>query len=330
MWSGGPVFMTDVRDPERPYTYPMPLLEGQNDGVTDYAHDVQVDADGRAWVSSRGGVYGFHTVGTHMDPLAGEERVATPADPVPFAGGTLEGEDSSGGVIHSYRPVGDDLGADLAASGFAEGELIYATDEAFTSACTTDGLFNIVTLEGSHAGEGFVSTAEDPFRLPTLGTWSPITAGEPGPVPLCSAHYFDMKDSIATYSWYGQGTRFVDVSDPTGPIQVAFHRPLVNSSFAPRYRGDVVFVADSLRGIDVIRLTDGAFEAQATRTQIAAPLLPGLAPDVVAASVAGAPRDPQRADAGRRCGLRLEMLDPAVMMLARSYTAGCRPDGDAR
>jgi putative cell wall-binding protein len=291
-WGGRPVFVTDVRDPERPFTHPMPLLEGQNDGTTDYAHDVQVDADGLAWVSSRGGVYGFHTSGTHVDPLTGEERVATPADPVPFAGGTLEGEDTSGGVIHnSYRPVGAEahLGADLAASGFAEGELVYATDEAFTSACTTDGLFNIVTLEGSYGGEGFVSTPEAPFRLRTVGTWSPVTAGEPGPVALCSAHYFDMRDSIVAYSWYGQGTRFIDVSDPTDPIQVAFHRPLVGSSFAPRFRGDVVFVADSMRGIDIVRLTDGAFEAQAAHTQIAAPALPGLSPEVVAASVAGGP-----------------------------------------
>ncbi len=293
-WGGRPVFVTDITDPERPFTHPMPLLTNQNDGVTDYAHDVQVDADGLAWVSSRGGVYGFHTFGTHVDPLTGTTRRATPADPVPFAGGTLEGEDSSGGVIHnSYRPVGDeaDLGADLEASGFAAGELIYATDEAFTSACTSDGLFNIVTLEGSYAGEGFVSTPEEPFRLRTVGTWSPIAAGEPGPIALCSAHYFDMKDSIVAYSWYGQGTRFVDVSDPTDPIQVAFHRPLVNLSFAPRWRGDVVFVADSLRGVDVVRLTEGAFEAQAAHEQIAAPALPSIGPDTVSSALLGLPVD---------------------------------------
>lgn len=291
-WGGRPVFVTDVRNPERPFTYPMPLLTNQNDGGTDYAHDVQVDADGLAWVSSRGGVYGFHTFGTHTDPLTGEERVATPADPVPFAGGTLEGEDSSGGVIHnSYRPVGTEaaLGADLEASGFAEGELIYATDEAFTSACTSDGLFNIVTLEGSYSGEGFVSTPEEPFRLRTVGTWSPITSGEIGPVALCSAHYFDMKDSIVAYSWYGQGTRFIDVSDPVNPIQVAFHRPLVNTSFAPRFRGDYVFVADSLRGIDVLQLTAEAAENSVTRTDIAAPTLPGVNAALLAASIAGDP-----------------------------------------
>ena len=291
-WGGRPVFVTDIRDPEKPFTHPVPLVTEQNDGVTDYAHDVQVDADGIAWVSARGGVYGYHTTGTHTDPLTGEERTATPVDPVPFAGGTLEGEDASGGLIHnSSRPVGDeaDQGADLEASGFAEGELVYATDEAFTSACTTDGLFNIVTLEGSYAGEGFTSTPEAPFRLRTVGTWSPVTAGEPGPIPLCSAHYFDMRDGIVAYSWYGQGTRFLDVTDPTDPIQVAFHRPLVNSSFAPRWRGDVVFVADSLRGIDVLRLTEGAATASATRQQIAAPPLPVLDPAAIAAATTGAP-----------------------------------------
>ncbi len=290
-WGGRPVFVTDISDPARPFTHPVPLVTEQNDGVTDYAHDVQVDAEGIAWVSSRGGVYGFHTHGTHTDPLTEEVREATPVDPVPFAGGTLEGEDASGGVIHnSYRPVGEeaDLGADLEASGFAEGELVYATDEAFTSACTTDGLFNIVTLEGSYAGEGFVSTPEAPFRLRTVGTWSPITAGEPGPIPLCSAHYFDMRDGVVAYSWYGQGTRFIDVTDPTNPIQVAFHRPLVNSSFAPRWWGDVVVVADSLRGIDILRLTEDAERARATRTQVAAPPLPSLDPAAIAASVAGA------------------------------------------
>ena len=277
-WAGRPIFVTDITDPAKPFTYPQPLVTNQNDGVTDYAHDVQVDADGIAWVSSRGGIYGYHTMGTHTDPLTGEERVATPVDPVPYAGGTLADEAAPSRLVHnSFRAVGDtaDQAADLEASGFAEGELIYNTEEAFSTRCETDGRFVIASLAGSEAGEGFESTPDDPFRLETVGIWSPTMAEGQSPDLFCSAHYFAVKDGIVAYSWYSQGTRFLDLSDPANPRQIAYSRPTGGVSYAPYFHGDYVIVADSSRGVEVLQLNDDAMTALAGEDEVLAPVLPG-------------------------------------------------------
>src|SRR3954447_5977415 len=83
---GRPVYATDVTDPANPKPGPHPIDLGRNDGVTDYAHDVQVDARGIAWVSGAGGVRGYWTAGEHRDPVTGETRTATGCEPIPYAG----------------------------------------------------------------------------------------------------------------------------------------------------------------------------------------------------------------------------------------------------
>ncbi len=45
-WGGRPTFVTDIRDPRRPHTYPDPVDTARNEGRTDYAHEVQVDVNG--------------------------------------------------------------------------------------------------------------------------------------------------------------------------------------------------------------------------------------------------------------------------------------------
>ncbi|MER6800241.1 hypothetical protein ABT262_50905, partial [Amycolatopsis mediterranei] len=51
-WGGRPIWVTDVRDPKHPKVNPEPIELARNDGKTDYVHDVQVDADGVAWVAA--------------------------------------------------------------------------------------------------------------------------------------------------------------------------------------------------------------------------------------------------------------------------------------
>src|SRR5690606_17311576 len=94
-WIGRPIFVTDIRNPNKPYTFPDPIDLGRRDGLTDYSHDVQVDNQGIAWVSGRGGVRGYWTRGLHWDPVQRRYRAATAWDPVPYAGG---GVDKVGGV----------------------------------------------------------------------------------------------------------------------------------------------------------------------------------------------------------------------------------------
>ncbi len=275
-WPGGrPIIVTDIRDPANPRTSPTPVDLFRNDGVTGYAHDVQVDAAGIAWVSGRGGVRGYHTRGRHLDPVEGRRREASATDPIPYAGGMIEETVAPTRFMHnSLRPVGRTLGdGPLPGRGHGPGSLIMATEEAFVSnTCNGVGNFTIASLQGSYDGEGWRSTPEQPFRLKTVGTWSVYEKeGTVVTAANCSAHYFEMRDGIVAYAWYANGTRFLDVSDPANPIQIAYYRPDGTNVWAPYFHGDYVYTADHGRGIDILRLTAGARRARDTRREALAP-----------------------------------------------------------
>jgi hypothetical protein len=256
-WGGRPIWVTDMRDPRHPIVFPDPIDLGRNDGKTDYSHDVQVDAMGIAWVSGRGGVRGYWTEGVHRDPLTGKTRRATALNPIPYGGGGISELAAPSRFMHnSHRPVGDREadGGDNARWGRG-GNLIYATEENFADGCAGDGVLVIASLRGSFNGEGWRSTPDNPFRLQTIGTWG--VAGQEGSDPAstdCSAHYFDVRGNILVQSFYSQGTRFLDVSDPTNPTQIAYYRPGDALAWAPYWHRGLVYVADNTRGVDIIKL----------------------------------------------------------------------------
>jgi hypothetical protein len=269
-WLGGrPIIVTDIRDPRHPVTAPLAVDLFRNDGVTDYSHDVQVDGENIAWVSGRGGVRGYWTDGTHVDPRTGIERVATAIDPIPYAGGEFDHSGAPSEFMHNaFRPAGDELGDGPAPGQYDPSKLILATEEADAPPdCNGLAQFSIASLEGSYNGEGWKSTPEQPFRLKVIGTWNPH--GQEGTLVndtiYCSAHYFDAQDGILAYSWYDQGTRFVDVTDPTNPKQVAYYRPDDGVSWAPYFHKGYVYVADHGRGVDILKLGSGASSGKEVR-----------------------------------------------------------------
>jgi hypothetical protein len=304
-WGGRPIWVTDVRNPRAPVTFPEPIDIGRNQGVTDYAHDVQVDNAGVAWVSGRGAVRGYWTRGRHWDPVERRHRIATAWDPVPYAGGGgpdawratgpavmhnserpvdgLPGERRGIGQRDSERPerpwAAD--GADHDAHGFAAGELLYATHEDFNGPCAQRGRFYIASLRGSEDGQAWRATPEDPYRLDIVSSWHPADDPREGfdaSTNNCSGHYFRMKDGLVYMSWYGQGLRVLDVRDPRNPMQVAYFRPTGTSSYTPMLHRGLVYVADSARGIDILRLDQpAALQVRATGRQVSAPPLSAAA-----------------------------------------------------
>jgi hypothetical protein len=243
---GRPLFVTDVRDPRNPKTAPEPIDLFRDDGVTGYSHDVQVDSKGVAWVSGQGPVRGYWTRGRHFDPLKGVRRWATAVDPIPYAGGRFTEQATQDGFMHnSYR----------------RGDLLMATAEVDAPPdCETDGRFMIGSLRGSYGGEAWKSTPAKPFRLKTVGIWSPHA--QEGTLVnstiYCSAHYFDVERNLIAYSWYDQGTRILDVSNPAKPIQVAYYRPDGGVSWAPYFHRGYIYVADHERGVEVLKATRGS------------------------------------------------------------------------
>jgi hypothetical protein len=256
-WGGRPIWVTDMRDPRHPIVFPDPIDLGRNDGKTDYSHDVQVDDLGVAWVSGRGGTRGYWTEGVHRDPLTGKIRRATALDPIPYGGGGISELAAPSRFMHnSHRPVGarEADGGDNARWGRG-GNLIYVTEENFADGCAGDGVLVIASLRGSFNGEGWRSTPDNPFRLQTIGTWG--VAGQEGSDPAstdCSAHYFDVRGNILVQSFYSQGTRFLDVSDPTNPTQIAYYRPGDALAWAPYWHRGLIYVADNTRGVDILKL----------------------------------------------------------------------------
>jgi hypothetical protein len=282
---GRPIIVTDLSDPANPQAFPMdPVDLFRRDGVTAYSHDVQVDDAGVAWVSGDGGTRGYWTAGTHYDPLQGRVREATALDPIPYAGGGLPQSvtgDTTGGFEHNaWRPVG--ASAPQSDPRYAAGELLLATEEDFgpaDEACRNRGQFTIASLAGSFDGEAWRSTASNPFRLTTVGTWNPYLKEGSRPVggpyhPLanfCSAHYFDVDGSTVTYAWYGEGTRFLDISDPENPTQFAYWRPDDGIVWASYMHKGYVYTADRTRGVDVLRLTPSASAARRAGREVVAP-----------------------------------------------------------
>ena len=278
---GRPIIATDLTNPAQPVAHPtQPLDLFRRDGVTAYSHDVQVDDMGIAWVSGDGGTRGYWTEGTHRDPLSGQTRAATPLDPIPYAGGGFaksETADGTGGFEHNAeRPVGPN-----AASAYRNGKYLLATEEDFADpslGCGKQGHFNIASLEGSYDGEAWRSTPKHKFRLKTVGSWAPYKQEGSRPIggpyapgaDFCSAHYFDVDGDTVAYAWYGEGTRFLDITDPTHPKQIAYWRPDDTLVWASYMHDGYVYTADHVRGIDVLQLTFGAELARSAKREVVA------------------------------------------------------------
>ena len=282
---GRPIIVTDLRDPRNPRGYPLnPVDLFRRDGVTAYSHDVQVDDAGIAWVSGDGGIRGYWTSGRHRDALTGARRRATPLHPVPYAGGglprTVTDKDTGGFMHNSWRPIGKN--APRSDRRYRRGRLLLGTEEDFGPAaqgCRKRGQFSIASLRGSFDGDAWRSTPAAPYRLKVIGKWSPY--GQRGSRPargpfdpeadFCSAHYFDVDGSVLSYAWYGEGTRFLDVSDPAKPRQFAYWRPDDGIVWASYLHNGYVYTADGTRGVDVLRFTRGASRARASGRDLVAP-----------------------------------------------------------
>jgi hypothetical protein len=166
------------------------------------------------------------------------------------------------------------------------------TNENNDTNCATAGQFVIASLRGMRDG---TDTLNSTSRMPRLAAYR--TAGQPGEfhgtpgaynetyvdsrgqtqsVGDCSAHWFTVKGSIVALGNYEQGTRFLDISDPTNPQQVGWFRvparaadattntpEIISSDTAGAYwHGKYVYIADYQRGVDIIKLDDSAMRGK--------------------------------------------------------------------
>jgi hypothetical protein len=267
---GRPIWVTDLRDPAHPHVFPDPVDLKRNDGLTDYSHDVDVDANGIAWVSGRGGLLAYATSGSHRDPRTDTVREAHPWDPILVAGGGLPGgtkgvaQPQTDFIHNATHPVG---GA-VQARGVPKDNVALMTEEDFTEPCDQGGRIVAADITSSIGGEGATnSTPENPFRMTPLDSFHPArnASSSAAPITSCSAHYFELSGSTLATAWYGQGLRVIDASDARDLRQVGYYYVTGTDaktnpsslSWDTAWRGDLVYLFDMDRGIEILRLKGG-------------------------------------------------------------------------
>jgi hypothetical protein len=276
---GRPIWVTNLKDPAHPETYSKPIDLGRNDGLTDYSHDVDVDIKGIAWISGRGGLTGYATRGKWRDPKIDRVRPAKPWDPVLVAGGGLPGGDAGVAqpetdfIHNSTRP----LNGKVHASGVADDNIALMTEEDFTEPCVQGGRIVAADITSSLGGEGAQnSTPEHPFRMTALDSFHPArnASDSSAPITSCSAHYFELSGSTLAAAWYGEGLRLIDGSDARNLRQVGYYFVTGTDaatnpsslSWDTAWHGDLVYLFDMDRGIEILRLKGGPAAAASLRT----------------------------------------------------------------
>src|ERR687887_255951 len=203
-------------------------------------------------------------------PLPSPVLPGAPRDRASVSGGGLPGGDD--GVaqpqtdfIHNpTRP----LNGKVHAAGVPDGNMALMTEEDFATPCDQGGRIVAADITSSLGGEGATgSTPDNPFRMTALDSFHPArNAGDTSAaIEECSAHYFELSGSTLAAAWYGEGLRIIDASDARNLRQVGYYYvtgtdPATNPSslsWDTAWRGDLVYLFDMDRGIEILRLKGG-------------------------------------------------------------------------
>jgi hypothetical protein len=199
---------------------------------------------------------------------------------------------AGGGVGGTAQPVmlmhnsGRPTDGAVQASGVKKGNVLVGTEEDFTTPCGASGRIVLSDTTDSLGGEpASQSTLANPYRMKALDTFHPFidTSETADPNLGCSAHYFEIEGPMLGAAWYGQGLRLLDISNARDVRQVGYYRvtgtdPATNpssSSWDMAFRsdgqkGDLLYLFDMARGIEVLRLKQGA-DASRTMKSVTAP-----------------------------------------------------------
>jgi hypothetical protein len=149
-----------------------------------------------------------------------------------------------------------------------DGNIALMTEEDFTQPCTASGRIVAADITDSLGGEPATgSTPEQPYRMKALSAFHPTqdALDTSAPTTSCSAHYFEVSGSTLAAAWYGQGLRVIDASDARDLRQVGYYYvtgtdPATNPSslsWDVAWRGDLIYLFDMSRGIEILRLQGG-------------------------------------------------------------------------
>jgi hypothetical protein len=246
-------------------------------------HDVQVDEAGYAWVVGGHGTIAFDT----RPGSYGEANLLNPAvvartgpdalnDEIDCGDSCNKGETVNDFIHHnSWRPDADRFRSrrdrDLRQRGVRPGETVLITEEdiwsratgATKGGCENQGSFQTWQVKQLKATDENESTVKHLDSFTTefnelLAKEDDVEGMDLIPTNgFCSAHYFDERDGFVATAWYEQGTRLLDVRDPTNIKQVGYFMApdsvVWAAYWAPTDRS-IIYVMDHQRGIDVLEV----------------------------------------------------------------------------
>ena len=273
-------------------------------------HQWDYDGSGLIWHSGFSGIAAYD--------------VSDPLSPVALNSTTSEGvagkSKYNNFILHnSYRPFAQNFTQtpdpvtgrlDSGAPSLEGGNILLATEEDYDN-----------PVCGGDAGEGSFSTWYIPYldgaqykadnpsfatkygkgSIKPLDSWNSeiLDTGTRTPLgALCSAHYFTVNDAgFVAQAWYQQGTRILDVRNPSDIKQVGYFFTGATETwipyFVPQYgpdgrqtgkSTDLIYTNDVARGIDVLKFTAPTTAPEDT-APVRAPILPqwfGPGTDLVA------------------------------------------------
>jgi hypothetical protein len=212
--------VVDLRNPARPRF--AGKVRARHAGGGFGTHDVQVDAQGLAWVAGSSGTAAYDVT----DPVHPRLRVHTNR-----RGGFGPWNDV---IHHNSLRISD--------------RTLLVTEEDLRPGCRRAGTFQTWAI-----GRDGVARPLDRFGVER----------ERGARIVCSAHYFDHRDGLVAAGFFEQGVRFLRVDNPRRITQVGYYKAdpamVWGAMYAPADpAGEVVYVVDHAKGIDVIELDRAA------------------------------------------------------------------------
>jgi hypothetical protein len=276
--SGG-IRVIDLTDPANPVdkgTFESPAY---GEAAT---HDVQVDANGLAWVVGFGGAVAYKLPKNYTGDGLGkivaqtdERGLSTYFEEL----GIGDGSNPNDFILHnSHRTKNSGV--------------VYITEEDYNRpGCRGAGSFE--TWKVPVHKKGPKKGAPTGEQVTLIDQWATElnVAGAASPAVMCSAHYFDVRGKVVAQGWYEQGTRFLDVSDPADVRQIGYFIPPNSLNWAAYFpptdlSGSIVYSFDATHGIDVLQLALPGGKGRNAPTVKAA-----IRPEWFAESPVGTPTD---------------------------------------
>jgi hypothetical protein len=233
----GRVYVVDIRDllaPKVLGSFATPAGRANPAFTPGVVHDVDVDQYGDIWLTGSGGTAVYRL---SKDPLR----------PTLVASVSEKDNLRAQQFIHhgSQRLNRDE---------------VLVTEEDYQGGCDSKG-----HQDGSLQTWRIDRAAK---RLVEVGSYdAPAGEDDSGPMSsMCSSHWFTVnKHKVVADAWYAAGVRFLDYRDPRHPRPIGVWRGDSTIASQARFvpgRPDLVYVADYLRGLDVVQIDRGGVGAR--------------------------------------------------------------------